>query len=251
MGVRLGVSVPTPTPVKSELAGEDPVEAPLDDPKGHHNYPSVADFSKEIRATFAEEVPLGMTIGPLSRQQAAELCGCDPTELCPGPLQESMKGTRSVPSTMDRSGEQMPRSSKTLRNGPRRPQSWTVSMPSTGSMPPDILRPEHVPGLAQECERAGTRTTQPQPGTGPPRTADSLWILLKADVTEAHYLFPQIDWGFVFVDDFCWLLRLPTGPQFTAALLGTLVALGTPLSWKKTHLAEINAWLGFVIHPAI
>ena len=66
-----------------------------------------------------------------------------------------------------------------------------------------------------------------------------------------YYLFPQIDWGFVFVDDFCWLLRLPTGPQFTAALLGTLVALGTPLSWKKTHLAEINTWLGFVIHPTI
>ena len=66
-----------------------------------------------------------------------------------------------------------------------------------------------------------------------------------------YYLFPQIDWGFVFVDDFCWLLRLPTGPQFTAALLGTLVALGTPLSWKKTNLAEINTWLGFVIHPSI
>ena len=61
----------------------------------------------------------------------------------------------------------------------------------------------------------------------------------------------QIDWGFVFVDDFCWLLRLPTGPQFTAALLGTLVALGTPLSWKKTHLAEINTWLRFMIHPAL
>ena len=66
-----------------------------------------------------------------------------------------------------------------------------------------------------------------------------------------YYLFPQIDWGFVFVDDFCWLLRLPTGPQFTAALLGTLVALGTPLSWKKTYLAEINTWLGFVVHPSI
>ena len=36
-----------------------------------------------------------------------------------------------------------------------------------------------------------------------------------------------------------------------AALLSTLLALGTPLSWKKTHLAEINTWLGFVIHPSI
>ena len=63
-----------------------------------------------------------------------------------------------------------------------------------------------------------------------------------------YYIFPQVDWGFVFVDDFCWLLRLPTGTAFTAALLGTLLA---PLSWKKTHLAEINTWLGFVIHPSI
>ena len=89
-GVHLGVSMPTlPSlgvrPLKSELAGEDPVEAPLDNPKGHRNYPSAADFSKEIRATFEEEVPVGMTVGPLSRQKAAELCECDQTELCPGP----------------------------------------------------------------------------------------------------------------------------------------------------------------------
>eukprot|EP00438_Fugacium_kawagutii_P032056 Skav228740 [mRNA] locus=scaffold655:292925:297411:- [translate_table: standard] len=35
------------------------------------------------------------------------------------------------------------------------------------------------------------------------------------------------------------------------AILATLIALGTPLSWKKTHLAEINTWLGFVVHPNI
>ena len=35
------------------------------------------------------------------------------------------------------------------------------------------------------------------------------------------------------------------------ALLATLLALGTPLSWKKTHLAEVNTWLGFVVHPNI
>ena len=32
------------------------------------------------------------------------------------------------------------------------------------------------------------------------------------------------------------------------AILSTLLALGVPLSWKKTHLAEINTWLGFAIH---
>ena len=32
-----------------------PSGSTLDDPKGHHNYPSAADFSKEIRASFEEE----------------------------------------------------------------------------------------------------------------------------------------------------------------------------------------------------
>ena len=27
--------------------------------------------------------------------------------------------------------------------------------------------------------------------------------------------------------------------------------MGAPLSWKKTHLVEVNTWLGFVIHPNI
>lgn len=66
--------------------------------------------------------------------------------------------------------------------------------------------------------------------------------LLRQDGGLLYYIFPQVDWGFVFVD-------LPTGTAFTTALLG-LLALGTPLSCKKTHLAEINTWLGFVIHPS-
>ena len=35
-----------------------------------------------------------------------------------------------------------------------------------------------------------------------------------------YYLFSQVEWGFVFVDDFCWLLRLFAGTSFTAALFG-------------------------------
>ena len=37
-------------------------------------------------------------------------------------------------------------------------------------------------------------------------------------------------------------------PLFHTSSLGfSLLALGTPLSWKKTVLSEINTWLGFVI----
>ena len=64
-----------------------------------------------------------------------------------------------------------------------------------------------------------------------------------------YHLFPEVDWGFVFVDDFCWLLRTTDAPRLTAALLATLLALGTPLSWKKTFVGETNTWLGFVVNP--
>ena len=52
----------------------------------------------------------------------------------------------------------------------------------------------------------------------------------------------------------CPLRAFPSGRgavNLAVALLATLLALGTPLSWKKTHLAEVNTWLGFVVHPNI
>jgi len=55
----------------------------------------------------------------------------------------------------------------------------------------------------------------------------------------------------VFVDDFCWLLGAEEADHMATSILATLVALGVPLSWKKTDLAEVNTWLGFVIHPNI
>ena len=76
------------------------------------------------------------------------------------------------------------------------------------------------------------------------RTAALIFRLL-------YLLFPQVDWGFVFVDDFCWILRMEEANHMATSLLATLGALGIPLSWKKTHLAEVNTCLGFVIHPNI
>ena len=78
------------------------------------------------------------------------------------------------------------------------------------------------------------------------------WGRLAALLLRVLYaLFPQVDWNFVFVDDFLWLLRSEGAVNVAVALLATLLALGTPLSWKKTHLAEVNTWLGFVVHPNI
>ena len=45
-----------------------------------------------------------------------------------------------------------------------------------------------------------------------------------------YALFPQVDWNFVFVDGFLWLLRSEGAVNLAVALLATLLALGTPLS---------------------
>ena len=45
-----------------------------------------------------------------------------------------------------------------------------------------------------------------------------------------YYAFPEVDWGFVFVDDFCWILRSTNCNSLTPAVLAFLVALGVPLS---------------------
>ena len=62
-----------------------------------------------------------------------------------------------------------------------------------------------------------------------------------------YYIFPQVDWHLVFVDG--WVLRCSRADWDATAILATLLALGVPLSWKKTALSPVNTWLGFVVDP--
>ena len=58
-----------------------------------------------------------------------------------------------------------------------------------------------------------------------------------------YYIFPQVDWHLVFVDDYCWVLRCSRADWDATAILATLLALGVPLSWKKTALSRsIPGW---------
>ncbi|OLP76322.1 hypothetical protein AK812_SmicGene43764 [Symbiodinium microadriaticum] len=45
--------------------------------------------------------------------------------------------------------------------------------------------------------------------------------------------------------------RLDSSAEMATAIMPVLLSLGTPLSWKKTLMAEINTWLGFVIDPSV
>ena len=64
-----------------------------------------------------------------------------------------------------------------------------------------------------------------------------------------YYTLPWLDWGFVLVDDFLRLLRRNEAPSQATAILLLLLAMGTPLSWKKTVLSLSNIWLGFQVDP--
>ena len=113
--------------------------------------------------------------------------------------------------------------------------------------PPESEGPQE--GLAVPGSFTGGRMVGEQGGMA---SAQSCWGRLAALLLRVLYaLFPQVDWNFVFVDDFLWLLRSEGAVNLAVALLATLLALGTPLSWKKTHLAEVNTWLGFMVHPNI
>ena len=51
-----------------------------------------------------------------------------------------------------------------------------------------------------------------------------------------YHIFPGADWGFVFVDDFCWLLRKSLAEPLTASILLFMLAFGCLLQ----HLVGIH-----------
>ena len=87
-------------------------------------------------------------------------------------------------------------------------------------------------------------------GTYGMASAQLYWGRMAALLLRITYLiFYEVDWGFVFVDDFCWILRTESANLWATTILATYLALGVPLSWKKTVLSEVNTWLGFVVNP--
>ena len=55
-------------------------------PRTLKNYKSAEEHSASIRKTHIEEERGGVIVGPLTAQQAADICGCSTDELCCGAL---------------------------------------------------------------------------------------------------------------------------------------------------------------------
>ena len=282
-------------PTKEELRGSPDDWEDLPSPTGRHNYDSAEAFSDSIKETFIEEKAMGLVEGPFTKQEAADRCGCNPTQLCPGPMAAIDEGDK-IRTIYD--GSFGGANAHIQQNSTEKTTAPTVM---------DCVHGIHWLRAAREVSTAES-TPQEQGATADgvdPMAKGSVWhwpdkdstfLLLKADVSKAHRrikilrsgwkyqvaqidqqwwvnkvgtygvasaqlywgrmaalllrilyaLFPEVDWGFVFVDDFCSVLRASNAPWLTPALLGVLLALGT----KKTVLSEINTWLGFVINPS-
>ena len=76
-------------------------------------------------------------------------------------------------------------------------------------------------------------------------SAQLYWGRQAALLLHLLYHMFGFEWGFVYVDDFAFLLRGSMVTPLSTAILATLLALGVPLSWKKTALSVANVWLGF------
>ena len=101
-GVPLGVEEYIPLspniwPTKDELKGQETETTDTPEPPtSHDNYPSAAEHESAIRATYAEEEPLGMTMGPFTKTEAATHCNCTPEELCAGALSGNQRADTST-----------------------------------------------------------------------------------------------------------------------------------------------------------
>ena len=273
-GVSMGISDPIPrvplicrekTKFRLPPHPEGPVSA-------DSNYSSADTYKMEVKAKLAEEIPLGRIVGPGSRKEIADICGCSPDDLVVGKLACIKEGHDKF---------------RTLWDG-----SW-------GYINHQVQNANQVefPGL--EEEKVILAWAQRQCSPAPPGgLATSPVGLLKFDVKGAHrlvkkvrsdwkYLAMQVDgnfytntvgtfgestaafwwgrvagcfhrllyylgdkdsWGLVYADDSLWHYKLATFWQEAALAFLVLTMLGMPISWGKTRCGGSVSWVGFQIN---
>ena len=287
-GVPLGVREPplkSPGiwPTKEELKGESPLDGTLEDPRGRGNYASAEIHAEDIRKTFFEERDMDMVLGPHTAQEAASICGCGIPELCPGPMAAIDEGDKirtiydgswgganahiqantdertTAPTVMDclhgihwlQASQKEPGHKKLPYahwDWPKQDDQWML-------LKADVTKAHRrvkilAPEWRYQVAKLGDEWWINKVGTYGMASAQLYWgRLASALLRLLYHVYPMVDWGFVFVDDFCWLLRKSLAGPLTSAILLFLVAFGCPLSWKKTAIGLSNTWLGFIMTP--
>ena len=199
--------------------------------------------------------------------------------------QPLMKETRFALSMMD-PGEVRMHTSRLIQKNALRPlQSWTASTAFTGcrrhrrnrvtrSSPthtgigPNRKQDDQWMLLKADATKAHRRVKilSPEWRYQVAKLGDEWWInkvgtygmasaplywgrLASALLRLLYHVYPMVDWGFVFVDDFCWLLRKSLAGPLTSAILLFLVAFGCPLSWGEDSYWPFQHLVGVHYDP--
>jgi len=86
-------------------------------------------------------------------------------------------------------------------------------------------------------------------GTYGVASAQIHWGRLSAAVVRLlYYLFPDVDWFMIFVDDLIALMNKYFETPLALAIMATLYAIGCPMAWHKTSLGHRSTWVGFEMH---
>jgi len=281
-GVPLGVDEPaldTPGiwPTKNELRGQDyEDDSHIPEPQGRDNYLSAEKHADTIEETFYEEKELDMVEGPFTADEAAAVCGCLVHELCTGALgavEESDKIRTIFDGTVIFVNEWIRRLCREKTTAPTLADALQALhwLRHFGQGPlaqsSELPQPSRYVLLKADVSKAHRRVKIQRKdwkyqvakingkywvnkvGTYGVASAQLYWGRSAAlKLRLLYYLFVVLPWGFVYVDDFAFLLNETSCLQLSMALLSTLIALGCPLSWHKTALGELNVWLGFQIN---
>lgn len=271
-GLPLGVEEHLPDtsriwPSKQELADEDGLqeadEEQLPPPQQAENYPSAAEHEAAIEATFLEEVQLGLVSGPHTDEEAAQICGCTPDQLCHGALAGKLEGRyndklRTIhDGTVNKVNPWIKRNQKQRTTAPTLADLMT-GLGLTSRVRRRLLKLDaskahrRIKILRKDWKYMTARTSRGvwvnKVGTYGVASAQYHWGRMAAIILRLiYYTFPHLLWAFVYVDDFAAIVPDEQADTTLFALLMFLCALGLPISWKKVEMHHTLGWLGYLV----
>ena len=266
-GVNLGVDEPISRspdvfPTKEELTDYLDDSEP-DKPTWHDNYPSAREHMDAIVETYKEETP-DMVTGPHSPTEAAKICQCTASELCHGALAGKPEG---------RYLDKLRTIHDATVNNVNPWIQYHLTERTTAPTLHDLLHvlcicdTNNLVLLKLDVTKAHRRIKVRRCdwkyitalindqiwvnkcGTYGVASAQYYWGRMAAlNLRLLYYLFPDIRWAFVYVDDFIIVLDTKHHKALALAIILTMTAWGCPLSWKKTSLGEVSNWLGYQVN---
>ena len=83
-------------------------------------------------------------------------------------------------------------------------------------------------------------------GTYGVASAQVHWGRLAAAIVRLlYYLFPEVDWIMIFVDDIIAIMNKLFETPLSMAIMASLYAMGCPMAWHKTSIGHHSTWVGF------